>query len=223
MAKIYIPHYNKCEFASLSDAIEYIRQNDYNSLCYILYSIVKYNITYRDHLRNNGVESLIQRFVEEAPQLKGDESMLEPLRKAMSKFPFADYDIQCYNIKDEITILGRKFRGLKDIKRHVELSGSCFIDFTITAPKKFKRCKGLHVGYLYEAYPVFDEDDKAYTRIYQNYIFRRSPITEADLIAAYESQRDFHFCMVNEELDVEMLPILHYTGKGDYMLLATAK
>ena len=32
-----------------------------------------------------------------------------------------------------------------------------------------------------------------------------------------------NFCMVNEQITPELLPILYYKGDGNYMLLATKK
>jgi hypothetical protein len=61
--------------------------------------------------------------IDEAPQLKEEKVLLHRLREWAAEEKLADYDIQCYNIKDKVTILGHTFNGLKDIRRHIELSG----------------------------------------------------------------------------------------------------
>ena len=123
MTKIYFPHYKKGEFASLADALKFLNRETYSISQYTLCEIVQYNTCYRNHLRHHGVENLIIRLIEEAPQLKEEKVLLYHLREWAVEEKLADYDIQCYNIKDKVTILGHTFNGLKDIREHVELFG----------------------------------------------------------------------------------------------------
>ena len=54
-----------------------------------------------------------------------------------------------------------------------------------------------------------------------NYIFRTEPITETDMVNAYDSIRcGSNFCMVSEEIPTELLPLLYCNG-GNYMFYAS--
>lgn len=223
MAKICFPHYKKGEFASLADAVKYLYRKKYAISGYELWEIVRYNVCYRNHLRQFGLDSLIDRLVEEAPLLKKCEVLVRRLRERLAKIKLADYDIQCYNIRDQITILGHTFDGLKDVRRHMELAAyELFGELHYVVPKRKARpYNDVHIGHFYDTYPVFDCWDYADDRTFQNYIFRTAPITEEDMKESFRTFHGLKFCMVHEHIPEERLPILYYSGDGKYMLLAT--
>ena len=222
MNKICFPHYDCGEFRSLAKAIKVLGATTYSLSRYALCDIVQYNICYRNYLRRHGVEDLIIRLIEEAPQLKEEKVLLHRLREWAAEEKLADYDIQCYNIKDKVTILGHTFNGLKDIREHVELFGSEGYDgLHCWSPTEVEPYKDVHIGHFYENYPVFDSYDLADDRTYQNYIFRPTSITETNMKDAFCTFHGFNFCMVHENIPEENLPILYYSGDGQYMLLAT--
>lgn len=224
MAKICFPNFEKGDFASLAAALKFLNRENYSISEYALCEIVQYNTDYRNHLRRHGVEDLIVRLIEEAPLLKKEEELLLYLREWATIEKLADYDIQCYNIKDKVTILGHTFNGLKDIQKHVELYGyEGYNGLVCWPPTETKSYGDVHIGHFYKGYPVFDCYDLSDERTYQNYIFRPAPITEDDVKDAFETFHGFNFCMVHENIPEEMLPILYYSGDGNYMLLATAK
>ena len=224
MAKICFPHYKKGDFASLADALKFLSRETYSISRYALCEIVQYNTCYRNHLRRHGVEDLIVRLTEEAPQLKEEKVLLHRLREWAAEEKLADYDIQCYNIKDKVTILGHSFNGLKDIREHVELYGRDGYDgLHCWSPTEVEPYEDVHVGHFYESYPIFDSSDLCDDRTYQNYIFRAAPITEADMKEALRISHGINFSMVHETISEENLPILYYKGDGKYMLLATKR
>ncbi len=224
MAKICFPHYKKGEFASLAECVDFLKHKTHFVYSYVLCEIVQYNICYRNYLRRQGIDELIVHLIDEAPQLREEKLLLNRLREWAAEEKLADYDIQCYNIKDKISILGHTFNGLKDIRRHIELSGrSGYGSLHCWSPAEKESYDDVHIGHFYENYPVFDSSDLCDDRTYQNYIFRSTPITEEDMKSAFKTFHGFNFCMVHEEIPQEMLPILYYRGDGKYMLLATAK
>ncbi|MBE6303613.1 MAG: hypothetical protein E7089_06725 [Bacteroidales bacterium] len=224
MAKICFPHYEKGEFVSLAEALKFLKRKDYSLSSDTLWKIVQYNTRYRNYLRRYGVNILIIRFIIEAPQLIKETSLLNHLRKWAAKEKLADYDIQCYNIKDKVTILGHTFNGLKDIREHVELCGREGYDgLHCWSPTEVEPYEDVHVGHFYDNYPVFDSYDLGDDRTYQNYIFRNSPIAEANMKETFCTFHGFNFCMVHENIPEDRLPILYYSGDGKYMLLATKR
>lgn len=224
MTKICFPHYTKGEFASLVDALKFLKRESYSILHYYLCEIVEYNTCYRDYLRHHGVEDLISRLIEEAPLLREEKEPLHCLREWAAKETLADYDIQCYNIKDKVAILGHTFNGLKDIREHVEFYGQDgYGGFRCWPQTEIKPYGDVHIGHFFEGYPVFDSYDLCDGRTYQNYIFRTAPITKADMKEAFRTSYGFNFCMVHETIPEENLPILYYSGDGNHMLLATKR
>lgn len=223
--EICIPDPINGEFDSLFDAIKFAALND-RDIYHTLRDIVQYNVKYRRVLQNEDVESLIFRLTEDDPSLglRCFAKYLQNLYDYFKNNPIADYNIQCYNINDDVTILGHTFHGLDDIVRHTEISCKCKDSETsIYRPNESEKYPDIHVGCVYQCYPVFDIFDMGDNRTYQNYIFRKESITEDELIKTLETNHNFNFCMVHEKIDNDLLPILYYSGEGNYMLLATKR
>lgn len=222
MAKICFPHHRCGEFSSLNEAFHYLRKIEYGWSWFTLTEIVKCNVYYRDYLREYGIDSLIKMIIEEVPELAEDNKALNHLREWTLKENIAKYDIQCYNINDEITILGRTFNGLKDIMEHFELYGDYgYFGLQCWPSPKNIPYDDVHIGHLYKSYPRFDSYDLSDDRTYQNYIFRNTQILETDMKDVISVSHRANFCMVHEEIPEDNLPILYYSGVGQYMLLAS--
>lgn len=223
MSKICFPHYKKGEFESLQEAYTYLRKENYWSK-YNLFDIVRFNVRYRDHFRKYGFLALMAMILEDECLLAKDKEAIDYLCKCARNWSVANYDIQCYNIKDKITVLGHTFDGLKDIIAHREVVGKQYYrGFECFVPNDITPYKDVHIGEIYDNYPSFDSYDSADNRTYQNYIFRKREISAMDMKSAYNIQHISNFCKVHENIPEEMLPILYYNGDGKYMLLATAK
>lgn len=181
-----------------------------------------YTPRYRSHLRRHGVENLIERLIEEAPQIKSEPVLLYRLRRWAEECPLADYDIRCYNIKDKVTILGHTFNGLKDIRKHIECVWCQDEKILPLGPSVGRRvCKGVHVGCYFERYsfwrPPHDDD----ARICQCYIFRSRPVTVDDMKDVLCVPHEIDYRMSQENINSAWLPLLYYPGEGDYMFFAT--
>ncbi len=221
MSKICFPHYMRGEFKSLAAAIKFIGAESYSTSRYALRDIVQYTPHYRSHLRSHGVEDLIERLVEEAPKLQDAPVLLYRLRHWAEEYPLADYDIRCYNIKDRVTILGHSFRGLKDVRSHIEAIWREGPETSSGPQMGEKRCADVHVGCHFERYslwrPPYDDD----ARICESYIFRPHPISSEDMMGRLCTPHEMDYRIEWENLAVEWLPMLYYPGKGDYMFVAT--
>lgn len=223
--KICYPGYRDSEFASLADAVRYFRKNGSNLECRIR-DILMNNICYRDYLRNYGIEMLLKRLVTDVPDLSEDMSLLQSLRKWYDEEgkEVAGYDIQCYNIKDTITVLGCEFHGLEDVIAHRTAYGRIgHSDLSTNScnPKEHKA--GLYVSEFFATYPIFDSYDIGDDRTYQNYVFTSEPIDDEKLKEISQIRHNYNYCMVHEDVPEHLLPIFYYRGDGDYMILAQKK
>lgn len=224
MANICFPHHTRGEFGSLNEAYRYLKKIEYGWSWFTLTEIVKNNVFYRDYLREYGIDSLFKIIVDEVPELSEDKRALNHLREWIAKDGIATYDIQCYNIKDKITVLDHTFDGLEDVIKHIELIGKEFMrGFDCFPPQNINVYSDIHIGELYESYPIFDSYDLGDDRTYQNYIFKKDKISRQDMETAFSVCHQGDFCMVHEQIPTSLLPILYYKGDGNYMLLATKK
>ena len=224
MNKICFPHYDRGEFSSLAKAIKFLGATTYSLSRYALRDIVLYTPRYRDHLRRYGIEDLIVRLVEEAPQLNNEPVLLHRLRRWAEESPLADYDIQCYNIKDKVTMLGHTFKGLKGVKQYVEMV-YCENkeDLTLGPKVGSKRCEDLHIGCCFENYTSYQSMYYKETRLCHSYIFRTTPISQSDMYGLPCAPHELDFLKEHEGIDMAWLPMLYYPDEGDYMFLVTKR
>ena len=223
--KICYPGHDGSGFASLSDAVQYFRKNGSN-MEYRIRDLIMYNICYRDYLRNYGIEMLLKRLVADVPDLSEDMSLLQSLRKWYDEEgkELAGYDIQCYNIRDTITVLGHKFQGLGDLIAHTTAYARIgHSDISISSCSAKKKVPGLYVSEFYATYPIFDSYEIGDGRTYQNYVFTSEPIDDEQLKEISQIRHNYNYCMVHEHIPEKHLPILYYRGDGDYMVLAQKK
>ena len=226
--KVCFPCYRRCEFDSLQEAVDFAQQMPGGLSVYIA-EIVLYNIRFRDCLREKGVEGVIKMLIHEAPAISGDSDALKVLRRKWSDGTgkrVADYDIQCMPKNHRFHVLDCWFDGLGDVDSRVEISGNprhTFLKWHSREAHK-QNLTGLHIGNIWEGYPVFDSSDGGDDRSYNNYVFSRTPLTE-DLMEQYckRINSNFNACMVHEDIPVELLPILYYNGDSDWVILASAK
>lgn len=222
MSAIFVPEYlNGGPFDSFADAM----QTDYPQ--YRLENIVRYNQEYRKYLRECGMDETIKMLSVMMPSLAQTPSVFEFLRSRFEKTGIADYDIHCLPIDSDVCLMGTMFDGLSDIKRRATFS----IDFSsFEWPHRgcpIKRKRGANNGFeiieLYAAYPCFDFDDFVNeSRYYCNYVMTREKV-DADLIKRILSlPRDVNYNLCTEHIPDTFLPVVHYSGDGQYMLVATA-
>lgn len=224
-SKICYPGYKDCEYDSLRDAVQHFRKKGFN-MEYCFPDIIKYNVCYRDYLRDYGMEMLLKRLVKDVPELAKDEKLLQSIQKWYDKEgkTLSGYDIQCYNIKDTIMVLGHEFHGLEDVIAHRSAYGRIgysYMSLNECTPKKI--APNLYVSEFYASYPIFDSYDIGDDRTYQNYVFTNAPISGEKVKEIAEVRHNYNYCMVHERIPDHLLPILYYCGDGDYMILATKK
>lgn len=223
--KLCYPGYVDCEFDTLNDAVIYFKEHG-STLEYRIPEIIMNNICYRDYLRNYGIETFIMRLVADVPELKEDHKLLHSLREWYEEEgkTLSGYDIQCYNIKDTITVMGHEFHGLEDVIAHRSAYGRIgysYMSLNECTPKKI--APNLYVSEFYASYPIFDSYDIGDDRTYQNYVFTNAPISGEKVKEIAEVRHNYNYCMVHERIPDQLLPILYYCGDGDYMILATKK
>ena len=224
--KVCFPCYGRCEFGSLQEAVDYIQQMRGGLYVYIE-EIIFYNVRFRNCIREKGVDGVIEMLIEEAPIIALDFKGINHLKRVWHermKEHIADYDIQCLPKYSRICVEGCWFDGLEDIEAQAEMNGNpSHTFFRWNARKEYKHNPmGLHIGNIWECYPVFDSYDSADDRSYNNYMISHQPFTE-DLMEQYCKQIKVHSnaCMVHEDIPRSLLPILYYNGDSDWVLLAS--
>lgn len=212
------------EFSSLSAAYAVLSFHG-QWQWYTLSHIVMYNVCCRDQLRELGIDAYIARITSEVPEIAGDADGLEYLRRCYEKSGgVAPYDIQCYGIRDRITILGREFEGLEDVKRHRTHSINCLSSLGGDVLRNAEAWPDMAICEVYENYPRFDIYDSCDDRTYQNYFFRcGGTFSDDDMNRLAKLPHEMNLQMVHEHIHADNLPVLYYKGTGEYMLLATAK
>ena len=227
MRTVYFPCYGGCEFECLEEALKVVQKMPGGLSLYIT-DIVRYNIRFRDCLREHGIGGVIEMLVDEAPAVAEDSAALNELRRKWTdrmNERIGDYDIQCLPKDGEIYINECLFHGLNDIKQQVEMSGNPSHTYSKwSAREKYQPNPSFHIGNIWQSYPTFDSYDAADNRSYDNYVFSKEPLTEAMMdVYCKQIRSSYNFCMVHEDIPINLLPILYYEGEGDSVLLATRK
>ena len=79
LMKVYLAEYGRCEYGSLQELVDYKLNDGYGYL--YLDDVVQYNVQYRDCLRENGIEGVINMMIKECPRLRKEEKVLQHLRE----------------------------------------------------------------------------------------------------------------------------------------------
>lgn len=223
--KICYPGYRNCSFRSLQDAVRSLMKDGF-SLEYRLPDIIRFNVCCRDYLRKYGIRTLLKRMVMDVPELETEPEILGSIVRWYEKegMNLAGYDLQCYDVKDTITVLGHEFRGLEDVVAHRSAYGRIgHSGLSLNDCAARKVVDGLFVSEFYERYPIFDSYDIGDDRTYQNYIFTVEPIDDEKLAEISGIRHNCNYSMVHENIPEHLLPILYYQGDGEYMILAAKK
>ncbi len=206
-------------FSTWQEAVKVLYRS--NRIGYELQRFIQYNVVMRDILRQKGIEALLDEIFTIVPRRCVDERTIQYIIKYWTENPIADYDIQMYHIDDDITILGHTFHGLNDVRQHCEMTASVKSQLHCFPTKEYIPLENIHIGEIYESYPIFDSYDYSDNRCYENYIFASEPIME-ELMQQYANIKpESNYCMVHEHIPAKNLPILYYVGEGPYMVLAT--
>ena len=132
-----------------------------------------------------------------------------------------EHKILTCSIHDDVRILGHVFHGLEDICSYVEMSMS---DGSSLGPSKreAKKKGDVHVGELWMKYPCFDSSDYMYeNRYYQNFIFRKRPISASDIKNLEQLPTHGNSKRLSLSVPEDMLPMAFYNGEGDTFLVLT--
>lgn len=78
----------------------------------------------------------------------------------------------------------------------------------------------IHVGEVWDSYPVFDSGNLGDDRTYQNYIVRDRPISDMEMSDLANVHSRYDFCKLHETTPENLLPMVYYRGDGGFLLLA---
>lgn len=193
---------------------------------YQIESIIRYNKTFRDYLRSNGMDQLIHRIIERIPQFAMTPELFSDAKEWFDESGLANYDVIRLPINCKIHLLGCKFNGLDGLRKSVthSVSFSCIQYANSDIDKAQPECclPNINVLELYERYPCFDSDDYATeNRFFRNYIVTQQDITPQLLRQIVDLETNDNYDLCTEKIPAELLPIVYYPGEGRYMFIAT--
>ena len=198
---------------TLVEALEYICNDKLNYARFD--DMMLHNVVLRDAIRSFGVKKVINQIREFAPASEKLEELYESFQNKYSDDCIGNLDIQVYSVTENFQIFGETLHGLDDILAYMEISIG--INQTSASIEKPEKRGELHVGQLWERYPCFDLSDYATERrFYQNYIIRKEPIRETEILQLKKFR-------ISERIPLDMLPMVYYVGDGGFMLVATCR
>ena len=198
---------------TLAEALEYISNDKLNYARFD--DMMLHNVVLRDAIRSFGVKKVINQIKEFAPASEKLEELFESFQNKYSDGCIGNLDIQVYSVTENFQIFGETLHGLDDILAYMEISMG--INQTSASIEKPEKRGELHVGQLWERYPCFDLSDYATERrFYQNYIIRKEPIRETEILQLKKFR-------ISERIPLDMLPMVYYVGDGGFMLVATCR
>ena len=198
---------------TLAEALEYICNDKLNYARFD--DMMLHNVVLRDAIRSFGVKKVINQIREFAPASEKLEELFERFQNKYSDDCIGNLDIQVYSVTENFQIFGETLHGLDDILAYMEISIG--INQTSASIEKPEKRGELHVGQLWERYPCFDLSDYATERrFYQNYIIRKEPIRETEILQLKKFR-------ISERIPLDMLPMVYYVGDGGFMLVATCR
>lgn len=167
--------------------------------------IALYTPRFREVLRQEGIEALIELFAKEDPRL--DKPFMKKALRDMWETlggRLGDNDIRLLDCLQDIEILGETYHGIADF---------------MSADKK------NHVKRVCEPYPCFDEYDALYEdRVYQLYAFSKEDI--ADNKKVDSKMRDimrYASWLTHAESVNFPYPLVYYRGDGSTALMITPR
>lgn len=194
-----------------------------NYLYVYIGGIIQYNVMFRDYLRTNGPDALIELLCEMAPAFRNETEAIAKLKKKMLEWgPLGNYDIQCLSVDDEFSVLGHEFKGLDEVRSSVEIHQRS--ERYCLKTNNYIILNGIHIACNYEPYPTFDSFDSADDREYCNYFFLSRRFNRSDLKMIDSMKTYGNNNKVSEYMEcVSEMPVLYYEGDGSSMLLVTPR
>jgi len=217
----------QCRFHSIQEMIDYnISSRFGRGIVYSLKEIVQCNIPYRNFLRENGYSALIEKLKSEAPYIDEHPEVLDSLerwwRMVEKHGGLGDYDIQCYELRDRITIFGEQIRGWKGVEDIRQVSEQYWkvkekiADKVFVNERKNKR-SSLYAAELYDRYPIFDSSDALCEDRYYRCFFIRNQRIDNNFFAEFDG---FPISdPITEDRRLSELPMVFRDGHDPVMYL----
>lgn len=173
------------------------------SIRYCLVSDIQYSVFYRNLIQKNSLDDIMVLLCHEAPSLEKYVD-LDLLRQTISyyKEDMGDIDIIRLPVSATLIIDGNVYKGLAGLEK------ACFDSAT-----------DVHLRRMF--YPHFDEYDMAYdNRYYGNFYFCKENSAKDEKINELV-QHEMNFCLIDEHMPKDILPIVYVNGDQPTMLFAS--
>lgn len=218
--QVYLPLWDCRTPMSLREALDLSIQRDF---VIITGAIIRYNIPLRDAYRDMGAEAFTKELLDLVNNHDEFVGYMEIFNRRLAKNGgLADYDIQVYGKNIPLTFFGVTVPGIRGIQQRVECSLNGKYHDSEPSFKKPK-ISDIHVGNVWESYPIFDSSDWLDNRTFDNYLIRNHPITPQEMFDVAAILGPCNANRVNEDIPANCLPLVYYEGDGNYIYVATAK
>ena len=215
-------HHTQYEF-TIAEALQKIGSMGHSF--YKFDDMMLHNVNLRDAMQNFGVRKVIEQIREFAPDNKELQERFDFFVKEHPDGSIGNLNIQVYSITEDVEILGHTFHGLEDIMAYREMSLCEKYTSNDRAKSVMPKKRGkIHVGEVWQSYPCFDSSDYATeTRSYQNYLIRKKLICDDDMQKIKNLPTGGCLEKINEQMPLDVLPLVYYSGDGGFMLVATRR
>lgn len=216
--QVYVPFYGCYKFMPLNEALTATIQ--YNVI--MIGALVRNNILLRDAYRDMGSKKFTKELVKLAHCNGGIADNMKIFNQRLAQAGgLSDYDIQVYSKDTPLTFFGVTIQGLQGLQQRVEcsLNGK----YGGTPYERTPEMSDIHIGRVWEGYPMFDSYDVSDNRTFDNYLIRNHPITQEEISAVAALLGPCNGNRVTEYIPANCLPLVYYEGEGESIYVASAK
>jgi hypothetical protein len=164
---------------------------------------LEFSLYYRKMIKEHDVDTLLKKLAEESPSLVKyvDMNILKQTLIELKK-DIAEFDILRIPATAWLEIDGKTYHGVDELEK-------------VCSEEKY------NVNNICEHVPCFDSNDYAYdNRYFNNFFFCSKSSEKWQKIKQLDSIRYYNHCLVSENMQADILPVINYFDSNDTMMIA---